>query len=430
MASNNSEINNLFSASNLKNLSDDDDYDINFEKKSKIKLILFFIFSIFMIIILMIIIILLIYFLIIKPEKLKSNRVQNPETYLNLKKRANIRDFIDLCMKGILLDEKKYPKIDNPKISIIIPVYNKEQFILRILRSIQNQSFKDIEIIFCDDNSKDNSTILIEKYQKEDERIVLLKHEKNKGTLVCRVDGINISKGEYILFIDADDFLVNNILANIYAKAKNNNIDLLQFQAYVGDYKNTLYLSHWERSTKPIYQPKLSEMLYYEKGYLSKEDIYIWGKLIKREVLKEVLNSIDKYYLNQHMLFCEDGMLIFFLYKKANSYLFTKDYGMIYYSNPFSTMANSKNKEKINDSVRDCFIYLEFMFNYTNNTLHEKNIAIEGFGDIYVKITSGFDYIYKVIDLYLNCDIISAKDKQIIKKVKKDIKEREQNISL
>ena len=64
------------------------------------------------------------------------------------------------------------------KKSIIILVYIKENYILRLLRSIQNQSLKDIEIIFCDECSVDNSRILIEKYQKEDERIILLKLEK------------------------------------------------------------------------------------------------------------------------------------------------------------------------------------------------------------------------------------------------------------
>ena len=100
----------------------------------------------------------------------------------------------------------------NPKISIIIPVYNKEKYILRILRSIQNQNFENIEIIFTDDYSKDNSIKLIEKYQKEDPRIKLIKHEANVGTLINRNDAAKRALGEYILFIDCDDLLLNDIL--------------------------------------------------------------------------------------------------------------------------------------------------------------------------------------------------------------------------
>ena len=97
-------------------------------------------------------------------------------------------------------------------------------------------------------------------------------------------------------------------------------------------------------------------------------------------------------------------------------------------------MRNVKNKEKINQSVHDCFLYLEFMFNKTNNTLYEKNMAVDqfmglmkGFKDIYLNITEGFNYVYKVIDLYLNCDIILEKDKKVIKELKDELIIRETN---
>ena len=82
-----------------------------------------------------------------------------------------------------IIKNKSFNKVEIPKISIISPVYNRGKYILRFLRSIQNQGFEDIEIIFIDDYSTDNSVKLIEKYQKEDKRIVLLKNKRNKGTL-------------------------------------------------------------------------------------------------------------------------------------------------------------------------------------------------------------------------------------------------------
>ena len=93
--------------------------------------------------------------------------------------------YYKICKNEILLINKKkqFEKIEKPKISIISPVHNREKYILRFLRSIQNQDFKDIEIIFVDDYSKDNSVKLIEEYQKTDKRIVLLKNKNNKGTL-------------------------------------------------------------------------------------------------------------------------------------------------------------------------------------------------------------------------------------------------------
>ena len=98
-----------------------------------------------------------------------------------------------------------------PKVSIISPVYNREKFILRFLRSIQNQKFKDVEIIFVDDCSKDKSVKLIEEYKKKDERIILIKNKKNKGTFICRNEGVLNSRGKYIMLSDPDDILSRNI---------------------------------------------------------------------------------------------------------------------------------------------------------------------------------------------------------------------------
>ena len=406
-------------------------------KSKKKKLILFFILIIFLILLFLISLIIFVYKFIIEPEMKDSKKKRNPEIYKIYNEKSKIQKYVDNCIQGILFDQKKYKKSNNPKISIVIPVYNKENFILRVLRSIQNQSFKDIEIVFSDDHSYDNSTNLIEQYQKEDERIVLYKQETNRGTLRNRVDGGIKSKGEYILFLDSDDLLVEkNILKTIYSKAKSNNVDIVQFQAYHGDYYNSFNFYENGHKTEPIYQPELSNLMYYEKGYLQSTENVIWGKLIKRNIFIETINSIDQYYLNQHMTLHDDGLILFILFKKANSYLFIKDYGMIYFYNDKSTMGNMRNKDKINKTVRDCFIYLEFIFNYTNDTLREKNIAVyqfkgflSGFNDLYKKVTLGFDYIYKVIDLYLNCDIILKEDKKIIQQVKDQFKLLESNMT-
>ena len=82
----------------------------------------------------------------------------------------NIEHYYNICNEGKLLNKLEFQKIENPKISVITSVYNQNQYILRFLRSIQNQFFDDIEIIFVDDCSKDNSVELIKKYQKEDPR--------------------------------------------------------------------------------------------------------------------------------------------------------------------------------------------------------------------------------------------------------------------
>lgn len=142
---------------------------------------------------------------------------------------SNLKLYYNLNNNGILIYNKKFQRNKKPKISIIISVYNGEKYILRLLRSIQNQLFDNIEIIFVDDYSKDNTTKVIEELKKNDERIILIKLKRNKGTLIARNIGVLKSKGEFLIIPDADDILSKNILRICYYVAKKNNYDLIRF---------------------------------------------------------------------------------------------------------------------------------------------------------------------------------------------------------
>ena len=119
-----------------------------------------------------------------------------PDIELSFQRKTEIKKleiYLNICNETKLFPKQYFYKVENPKISIISPVHNREKYILRFLRSIQNQGFDDIEIIFVDDFSEDNSVKLIENFQKEDERIILIKHNKNKGTLISRNHGAIIT---------------------------------------------------------------------------------------------------------------------------------------------------------------------------------------------------------------------------------------------
>jgi len=362
------------------------------------------------------------------PKKLKL------EIYEGLKIKKRNKEYIDICIKGKLYHKENFEISKKPKISVIIPVYNKENFILRLLRSIQNQSLKDIEIIFSDDNSEDNSVKIIEKYQKEDKRIKLIKHNKNIGTLINRNEGAMSSNGEYLLFIDSDDLLLEGILNKTYHIAKKNNLDIVQFRAYWG-YELDDYFEYddygFRHKTSIITQPELSKLMYYEYEHENKTlqtEYNLWGKLIKRDIFLKTLKNISEYYLSQHMSLHEDGLILFILFKVATSYLFLEEFGMFYVRNYNSSLANLRKDENINKTVRDSFLYLKFMFEYTGNTVYEKNMAVyqfkfilSQFEKIFNKLTGGFDFIYKVIEMYLDCNEINDKDKEIFRKTMFDI---------
>ena len=427
--------NNKSSSSDFEKCAIKEDSEEIENNPSSFNMITFFIFIMAIIILILIIIFAIIYHFLIKPDIQKSRRYQDPILLLNYKGKLKIAKYVSDCFNGILYDNNKYNKSENPKISVVIPVYNKEKFLLRVLRSIQNQSLKDIEIIFCDDGSYDNSTKLIEEFQKKDERIILIKHGINKGTLISRNDGANIAKGEFLLFHDGDDLLVNNILEKSFLKAKENDIDIIQYQTYYGDIYKSFFCSNINRTEKIMYQPEISSLMYYEKGFPFQTEFNLWGKLIKRETFMETIKSIDEYYLSQNMSLHEDGLMLFALFKKAKSYLFINEYGLLHYTNENSTMRTLRNKNNINKATKDSFLYLEFMFNYTNDTLYEKNMAIcqfkfliNTFNDIFLNTTQGFDYVYNIIDLYINCKDISEEDKAFIRNIKEQFQKTEKNV--
>lgn len=122
-------------------------------------------------------------------------------------------------------------------ISVIIPVYNVEDYLVECLDSVSNQSFKDIEIICVNDGSTDMSPKILDDYVKKDSRIKIITQENN-GLGHARNTGLKYAAGEYVLFVDSDDFLCENALEELYSNASSNNSDVVIFNffTYNGNY--------------------------------------------------------------------------------------------------------------------------------------------------------------------------------------------------
>ena len=115
-----------------------------------------------------------------------------------------------------------------PKVSVIVPVYNTGEFLRKCLDSILNQTLKEIEIICINDGSTDNSFSILQEYKQKDSRIIVLTQE-NKGAGNARNAGLNIAKGEYLSFLDSDDYFSRTTLRKTYNKAIKNNADIIIF---------------------------------------------------------------------------------------------------------------------------------------------------------------------------------------------------------
>jgi len=188
------------------------------------------------------------------------------------------------------------------KISVIIPIYNVEKYLAECLDSCINQTLSDIEIICVNDKSPDSCAQILEKYQRNDSRIKVITHKKNRGLAEARNTGIINAKGEYLIFLDSDDMLTDCALEHLYNKAKNTNADIV-FADYYTFYETLDSNYHKKAICNPSFIEFFSKFneiftlddIYnqQDKEFLQKflyDNIYttcVWCKLFKTSVFKK-----------------------------------------------------------------------------------------------------------------------------------------------
>lgn len=190
-------------------------------------------------------------------------------------------------------------KANNIKVSVIVPVYNTEPYLERCLNSIINQSFKDIELIIVNDNSTDNSSNIIKSFMDKYNNIRYIDNKENKGVSNCRNEAIKVSNGEYILFVDSDDYLEKNMIETMYKEAANNDLDIAicgYFLDYEDENTQNKIINLDENRIYNGYEI-LSEILHHKNGITG----HSWNKLLKASVIKE--NNIQ---YPEHMKIYED----------------------------------------------------------------------------------------------------------------------------
>jgi hypothetical protein len=130
--------------------------------------------------------------------------------FIKRKDQLENKDFAKLCVEEKLIYKNIKKASNRPLISIILPSYNKEKDIMKSIRSVQNQSLKNIEIIIVDDCSTDNTSKYYDLLLKTDPRIRLFSHLTNMGCWRTRIDGLLYSKGKYVIFFDVGDLYEDN----------------------------------------------------------------------------------------------------------------------------------------------------------------------------------------------------------------------------
>ena len=184
------------------------------------------------------------------------------------------------------------------KVSVIVPVYNVEKYLDKCLTSLVNQTLKELEIIIINDGSTDNSQKVIDKYSKKYKNIIAITKE-NGGVSEARNLGLEKATGEYIGFIDSDDWIEPNMYELMYQKAITENFDIVacDTQAIYNDKK--VYIS------SNIKDDNVSN-----KELMIDAYAVIWNKIYK----KELLNDIK---FKKGMNFCEDVEFLYMIYSKV-----------------------------------------------------------------------------------------------------------------
>ena len=200
------------------------------------------------------------------------------------------------------------------KISIIVPVYKVEKYLERCLDSIIAQTFTDWECILIDDGSPDNSGKICDEYAKKDERFVVI-HQENAGVSVARNAGLDIAKGEYITFVDSDDWVENSFLEEQYNDIISGDYDIC-ICGFVGKGKNKHKVLNGSFSKR---------LMFSSKGFGG----FSFLRIIHRRII-----GIEKF--NQNITYLEDTDFFYRLFNESVRILWTDKPLYFYENNPSS----------------------------------------------------------------------------------------------
>ncbi len=249
-------------------------------------------------------------------------------------------------------------------VSVIVPVYNSEKYIRRCIESIINQSYKNIEIILINDGSTDNSGQICDTYALNDNKIRVI-HTKNNGPAAARNIGIKNSKGSFIFFIDADDFIENNALNLLIENYHQHKADII-----VGDFNKIKNDNSVSEDNSVFSSSKLltkKDIVDYARCYLKKPNRFLlfahsWGRLFKSSIIKNKnilfdtdLRTFEDVAFNFDYLKYTNE--IFFLKEAIYNHLIHDNYTsatMMIYDNPKNLFGYKQALAKISSFLINC----------------------------------------------------------------------------
>ena len=249
----------------------------------------------------------------------------------------------------------RHKKLQQPLVSVIVPVYNVERYIRECVSSLLGQTLEEIELIFVDDASPDGSVRIIQEMTVGCDHVKIIREPENIGVGASRNHGLAAARGEYLKIIDSDDFLDANALKDLYVEASRSDADIVFHDAYLyqGNRDKTIFVN-----------PEISRDLKSMSGHAA------WWYLFKRSIITQHPEIRFPEGAHPH----EDTTFSFMLYTYSESFRYLpKPY--IYYrqhGDMVSNLGNKKNPDKHRKSSAACLIALHRFYRSL-----DKNLAIE-----------------------------------------------------
>jgi len=328
--------------------------------------------------------------------------------YVSFYKLNKFIKYINISNKGILLYKHNFMKQNNPDVSVIISLFNRENYINSTIVSVQNQKIYNFEIFIVDDHSTDNSIKYVEKAQKIDPRISLIRNKKNMGALYSKSIGVLYSKGKYIFSLDSDDMIcIDNYIKVLYKEAKKRYYDYIECNEYIEINLND----------KTINRKKISTML-------------LWVKLIKRSIYKEIINRIGSDALKKGITTLDDNFILLFLKDNKNFKRINK-IGVFHYKryNDQIFASNLTNEQSIFKFCGNIVNAIDVLFDISDDSLDSKDYCYYRLNLYLIKgkcfnVTSLKNNITNLFKKFLNSSFVNDNSKKNINKALKKMNKK------
>ena len=267
-------------------------------------------------------------------------------------------------------------------VSVIVPVYKEPEYLDRCVESIRNQTYTDLEIILVDDGSPDDCPQMCDAYAKKDERIVVI-HQSNGGLSAARNAGLKNCKGEYIIYVDSDDYIKDDMIETLVAGIENYDADIAISTYYlsVGEKQEALRLSG------KVFVGKTEDMIeiIYSNGLWQ-----AWAKLIKRDIALScpfIDRLIYEDYENTPRLLVHSSRIVVFM---DGRYIYTVRNNSIMGERQKATSVDFAritkntielyNREPYRDNIKEfmlSFLFKQLIYNYHTTIRYDNSVNNE-----------------------------------------------------